>query len=284
MGVIIVKKLVLRIIILSFLLIINSALADIIETSNLLPLKEILQKADKDTLVIFDVDRVLIMPTNEHTLNRNPYRKKLWEEIQSRHSKEERKVLYAITASQAEWRLVDPDVINVLAYLKKHQIPSIALTSFYTGKFGNIEKIEEWRVKHLQYFGIDFTNLTPMEEELSATELAGEGGIPMLRSGIILTANIDKAKILEYMLSHSNYYPKTIIFIDDQLSNLKALEVLSNKLQIKFHGLHYTAVSQMPIPIINEQMENLRFKILEKEHKWLDYHELAEIIQRGSGQ
>jgi Tfp pilus assembly ATPase PilU len=52
-----------RILLFSFLLVINSALADIIETSNLLPLKEILQKADEDTLVIFDVDRVLIMPT-----------------------------------------------------------------------------------------------------------------------------------------------------------------------------------------------------------------------------
>ena len=82
-----------RILIFSFLLIINSALADIIETPNLLPLKKILKKADKDTLVIFDVDRVLIMPTNEHTLNRHPYRKKLWEEIKKRHSKEERKAL-----------------------------------------------------------------------------------------------------------------------------------------------------------------------------------------------
>lgn len=264
---------------LSFLFIINSALADIIETSNLLPLKEILQKADKDTLVIFDVDRVLIMPTNEHTLNRHPYRKKLWEELKNRHSKEEIKILYGITASQAEWRLVDPDILNVLTYLEKHEIPSIALTSLYTGKFGDIEKIEDWRVKQLQYLGIDFINLTPIKGELSADKLAGEDGIPVLKSGIILTANVDKAKVLEYMLSHSNYYPKTIIFIDDQLSNLKTLEALSNKLQIKFHGFHYTAVSQMPIPIINEQIENLRFDILEKELKWLNHRELAERIQ-----
>jgi len=275
----IVTKIVIRILILNFLLIMNTALADIVTISNLSPLKKILQKADQDTLVIFDVDHVLIMPTDEYTFSRHPYRKQLWQEIKNRHSKEETKILYGITASKAKWRLVDPEIIDIFSYLQKHQIPSIALTSLYTGKFGNIEKIEDWRVKQLKDFSIDFASLTPIKEELSVNELAEENGIPMLKSGVILTANVDKAKVLEYMLHHSNYYPKTIIFIDDQLSNLKSLEMLADKLQIKFHGLHYTAVSKMPIPVINRQREKLRFEILEKELKWLNYQELREIIQ-----
>jgi hydroxymethylpyrimidine pyrophosphatase-like HAD family hydrolase len=184
--------------------------------------------------------------------------------------------LYCLTASKAKWRLVDPDIIDIFTRLKERQIPSIALTSIYTGKFGNIEKLEDWRIKHLHDLGFDFVNLTPIKEEILLYELEEQDGVPMLKSGVILTAQIDKGKTLEYILRHNNYYPKTIIFIDDMLNNLESLERLSSKLKIKFHGLHYTAVSNMPIPVINKQIEKLRFQILEKEHKWLNHQELAE--------
>ncbi len=262
--------------ILSFFVTINSALADIMMISDFIPLKKLLEEADQDTLVIFDVDHVLIMPTDEYTLNRHPYRKELWKEIEGRLSKEEMKTLYGLTASKAKWRLVDPDIIDIFTRLKERQIPSIALTSIYTGKFGNIEKLEDWRIKHLHDLGFDFVNLTPIKEEILLYELEEQDGVPMLKSGVILTAQIDKGKTLEYILRHNNYYPKTIIFIDDMLNNLESLERLSSKLKIKFHGLHYTAVSNMPIPVINKQIEKLRFQILEKEHKWLNHQELAE--------
>ena len=262
--------------ILSFFVTINSALADIMMISDFIPLKKLLEEADQDTLVIFDVDHVLIMPTDEYTLNRHPYRKELWKEIEGRLSKEEMKTLYGLTASKAKWRLVDPDIIDIFTRLKERQIPSIALTSIYTGKFGNIEKLEDWRIKHLHDLGFDFVNLTPIKEEILLYELEEQDGVPMLKSGVILTAQIDKGKTLEYILGHNNYYPKTIIFIDDMLNNLESLERLSSKLKIKFHGLHYTAVSNMPIPVINKQIEKLRFQILEKEHKWLNHQELAE--------
>lgn len=265
-----------RILIWSSFMMINAALADIAMISTFIPLKKIIQQANQNTLVIFDVDHVLIMPTDEYTLNRHPYRKKLWQDIECRISKEEMKTLYGITASKAKWRLVDPDIISIFTYLKKYQIPSIALTSLYTGKFGNIEKLEDWRIKQLQDLGFDFASLTPIKEELFANELEEQGGVPMLKSGVVLTAQIDKAKTLEYILHHNNYYPETIIFIDDQLQNIESLEKLSSKLQIKFHGFHYTAVSNMPIPEINKQTEKLRFQILEREHKWLSHQELAE--------
>ena len=262
--------------ILSFFVTINSVLADIITISDFIPLKKLLEEADQDTLVIFDVDHVLIMPTDEYTLNRHPYRKELWKEIEGRLSKEEMKTLYGLTASKAKWRLVDPDIIDIFTRLKERQIPSIALTSIYTGKFGNIEKLEDWRIKHLHDLGFDFVNLTPIKEEILLYELEEQDGVPMLKSGVILTAQIDKGKTLEYILRHNNYYPKTIIFIDDMLNNLESLERLSSKLKIKFYVLHYTAVSNMPIPVINKQIEKLRFQILEKEHKWLNHQELAE--------
>jgi Protein of unknown function (DUF2608) len=260
---------------LSLFVTINSAMADIIPISDFTPFAKLLENSGQDTLVIFDVDHVLIMPTDEYTLNRHPYRKQLWQELESRLSKEDMKVLYGLTASRAEWRLVDPGIIDIFTYLRKRQIPSMALTSIYTGKFGSIEKLEDWRIKHLHDLGFDFGNLTPIKEEMLLDELEEQDGVPMLKSGVILTAQVDKGRVLEHILRRSNYYPKTIIFIDDMRNNLESLEKLSAKLKIQFHGFHYTAASNVPIPVIDEKIEKLRFKILEKEHQWLSYQELA---------
>lgn len=261
--------------ILDFFMTTYSALAAITMTTDLAPLKHLLKQADQDTLVIFDVDHVLIMPTDESTRNRHPYRSQLWQDLEKRHSKEKMKILYGAVASKAKWRVIDPDIINVFTYLKQMGIPSMALTSLYTGKFGNIKKLEDWRIKHLQDMGFDFAQVTPIKEDIFVNELEEQDGLPMLKSGVILTAQIDKAKVLEYILRHKSYYPKTIIFIDDQLPNLESLEKMSTRLKIKFYGLHYTATSEMPVPVINEQIEKLRFQVLEQEHLWLNSSELA---------
>ena len=254
--------------------------AQITTISNLAALEPTLQNAGLNTLVIFDVDHVLIMPTDEYSLNRNPYRKQLWQELKTRYSEEKARYLRSIAISSAKWRLVDPYVLNILYYLNTKNIHTIALTSLTTGKLGVIEKMEDLRIKELQSVGIDFSKLTPFNGELSITELKSIHGTPMLKSGIILTAEVDKAKVLEYILCSKNYYPKTIIFIDDQQNNLESLEKLCSKLRIKFHGFHYTAVSSMTIFAIEEQLEKLRFQILEKEHRWLSYRELAARVKR----
>jgi len=252
------------------------SLADIITISNFDPLKKMLKSTDENTLVIFDVDHVLIMPTDEYTLNRHPYRKELWQEIERRISKEEWKKLYGITASKAQWRIVEPSILHIFTELKERHIPTMALSSIYTGKFGNIESIENWRVKQLHDLGFDFSILTPIKIDLYIKELEENDGIPTLKSGVMLTAQVDKGKILEHVLRHANYHPKRIIFVDDQLKNLESLEKLSDKLKIKFDGLHYTAVSEMSLPVINKQTEKLRFQILEQSHQWLSHKEMAE--------
>lgn len=249
--------------------------AQITQITDLHPLESNIKNLDTDTLVIFDVDHVLIMPTDEYSLNRNPYRRQLWQDLKLRSSEEDFKFLRSIAVSSAKWRLVDPNIITILSDLNNKNIPTVALTSLATGKFGIVEKMEDLRIKELQSVEIDFTNLTPFQGELSINELKNIHGIPMLKAGIILTAEVDKAKVLEYILRQKNYYPKKVVFIDDQLNNLESLEKLCAKLKIKFEGFHYTAVSLMTTSVVDEQLEKLRFEILEKEHRWLSYKELT---------
>ncbi len=254
-----------------------TTLAEIVRISNINSLRTTIRKINSETLVIFDVDHVLMMPTDEYSLNRNTYRKQLWQDIAKRYSAEEAKILRSIAVRSIKWRLVDPDIINILSYLKSENVPTIALTSYVTGKFGVIEKMEDLRIKELKSVGINFAHLAPFHGKFLVNELKDIYGTPMLKDGVILTAEIDKGKVLEYIFHSKNYYPKAVVFVDDKLDNLESLEKLCVKLKIQFQGFHYTAVSSMPVAV-DKQVEKLRFQILEKEHRWLSYKELYHRI------
>ncbi|HJD62054.1 MAG TPA: DUF2608 domain-containing protein [Rickettsia endosymbiont of Degeeriella rufa] len=59
---------------------------DIIPTNDFKVIEEYVNTANKDTLVIFDVDDVLAMPTDEFAVNA-PIRKELAQKLRERYSK-----------------------------------------------------------------------------------------------------------------------------------------------------------------------------------------------------
>lgn len=236
----------------------------------------------KDLLIIFDIDDVLIMPEPGDYL-KCPYRNDLWSKIKHRSSRERIRFLKFKIMKTTKYRLVDPDATELLEYLSLNFIPAIALTSLSTGKVDEQNHIEELRIKILHELGIDFTKTTPITDTLLATELSGKNlkfiegiGSPMITKGIIFTAGVDKGIVLNYMLNKYNYYPKNILFVDDDLTNLHSIENLCKKLGVNFYGFHYTAVSKMPFPKINKQFEKLRFRILETENTWLNDTNLVQ--------
>lgn len=265
-----------KLIILCCFMAINTTIsAQIISCSNLSLFESAVHKADVNTLVIFDVDHVLIMPTDEYSLNRNPYRRELWHELRNKYSKEDFNFLRSIAVSSAKWCLVDSYITNIFSYLQKKGIKTVALTSLNTGKFGVIKKMEDLRVKELNSVGINISRMNTLTGTLSINNLSGVNGVPMLKSGIIFTAEIDKAIVLESILVSKNYQPKRIMFIDDQINNLESVGNLCKKRGIEFQGFHYIAVSKMKTHVIDKKLEKFRFQILEKQNIWLSYRDLA---------
>lgn len=256
---------------------VSTVYGQIAKISKITALNKIIQEIDPETLVIFDVDHVIIMPTDEYSFNRNSYRKHLWKEISSRYPEEEAKFLRSIAILATKWTLVEDDIIKIFSNLKNRNISTIALTAYVTGKFGIIEKMEDLRIKQLNSVGIGFNNSTPLQGKIVINKLNNQYGVPMLKSNIIFTTEMDKSKVLQYVFINANYYPKSILFIDDQLNNLESVEKMCENLDIKFKGIHYTAVSNIPEFIIDEDMEKLRFFILEREHRWLSYKELGKL-------
>jgi FMN phosphatase YigB (HAD superfamily) len=250
-------------------LMMNPCFAANVQTSQLSDITKILtQKADQTTLVIFDVDDVLIAPTDEFAI-RDPIRKKLNKELFSRHGTTEIKVLYSDFFRKRTVRLVNPGMIDLLKDLRDKKIPATALTKWYTGRYGSIAMMENLRFKGLDEVGISFIEISPFIRNMEFPDLKTEDGIPMVKNGIILTAFADKGLVLEAALVKAQLKFKKIIFIDDSYAQIQSVEKICNKLGIAFIGIHYTEANLIPIPLLNASKEKLRFEVLEKEHVWL---------------
>ena len=265
----------------------HMAYSDIKEVFNLDPIMyTLINNVNKNTLIIFDVDEVLIMPTPKYDF-RHPYRIKILENISKQLTNNQINFFKSIVFAQREVKLIDPDLNKLFDLIISMNIPSLALTAMGTGKFGIINSMVEFRIKELNKFNISFKLLTPLKGEHivnilnNVTKLFPDTyGTPCLSSGIIFTAGMDKGIVLACILQKYNYYPKNIIFVDDYLPNLESLKKLCVKLGINFYGFHYKAASLVPLPTINEKMEILRFQKLLQEQLWLNYNDINHINKK----
>lgn len=240
----------------------------------------LLDNPNRNSLIIFDVDEVLIMSTPEHDL-REPYRIKILEGIFKKLTNNQINIFKSIIFAQREVKLVDPDLNKLFDLIASMKVPSLALTAMGTGKFGIINSMVEFRIEELSKFNISFKELAPFKDEYIVNELNNVTkifpdtcGVPCLSSGIIFTAGIDKGVVLEYILQKYDYYPKNIIFVDDYLPNLESLKRLCIQLEINFYGFHYKAAHVVPLPKINKKLEIIRFQKLLQEQLWLKNHNI----------
>lgn len=265
-----------KIVIFSIFIFTNMCFASELQTNNLADVKILLDKeADQETLVIFDVDDVLIAPTDEFAIT-DPIRKKLSKELKSKYDREKHQILLSDFFMKRKVRLVNSRIIDLLTDLKERHVPVTALTGWWTGRFGNILAMEELRFKGLSDVNISFTEISPFKSDNKFPDLQTKGGIPIVKNGIILTALADKGETFLAALNKEKLKFKKIIFIDDDLDQIESVKKACKKLGVNFIGIHYTEAKLIPLPKLNEEMEKLRFEILEKEHIWLSDQELAK--------
>lgn len=270
----------LNFILLSLFCLSANCFGDIIPTNDFKVIEEYVNKADKDTLVIFDVDDVLVMPTDEFAFNA-PVRKEIFNKqlLKDKYSEDELKYLFSPMFKVRNVKLVATQMPNLIKDLEQRKIWTIALTKWWTGKYGNIDKMEDLRFTGLNQVGISFINTSPFKEDGTFPEFENKNGIPMLKAGIILTASANKGLVLKAALEKYNLHFKKIIFIDDTMKELESVEKACLDMNIDFQGIHYGAAKIAPLPILDKEKEELRYEILEKEHIWLLDKELEERIR-----
>jgi hypothetical protein len=209
-----------------------------------------LKDIDMSTLVVFDVDSVLIIPEKEelHPFVFQKYKnhvKKLYDHL----SKDQRHFLNHIIAGHTSI-LVDPTCLFFIKKLQNINIPLVALTAAKKGIF-NEEKMNFHQVRFNQLFslGIDFSNNLFTDNDFTNL-LDTYGDYPGIRNGIIYSSGLHNKKgdvLTTFLKDKKNI--KKIIFFDDKLKHLQSVSYcLKEKFpKIKLLTFHYQGVKKLKL-------------------------------------
>lgn len=259
----------------------STCFAEIIKTNDTKIIEQTLQSVDRDTIVIFDVDDVLMHADDQILKSKNadackPLVKKLKQQV----GKDKIQDVTSIILLTRKNSPVDPRMISVIENLQKSGIKVLALTNCATGKFGLIPNTENWRIaelhKHGYYFDKSWQNLKDIN--LKSLMKVTNDANPIYKAGIVFVDQTgEKGPALDAFLTYSATKPKKIIFIDDKSKNLVSVEEFAKQHNIAFVGIEYTKTLEGD-GMLNNDIAALQFDILEKEKKWISDNEAAEIL------
>lgn len=231
---------------------------------------------DTKTLVIFDVDMVLLQPSNPAFQMTNMKRfnsvaKRIMKEIPV----EKQMMFLSLIAMRSPAVLIDNRTPQLLNQILQRGIPTIALTAHLTGPLGTVSKIEQYRIDELRQLGIDFYKTAPCQQTIVFDDLvAYRGNYPIYCHGVLFTNGnaVSKGKAFSSFLKRTNFSPNKVIFIDDREDNLKSLEMAIQRLDrsIEYQGLHFIGAMQYPSKIISENEFESQWQKLAYETKELN--------------
>ena len=253
--------------------------AQIVHASSVNDIKTYISQFDgTDTLVLFDLDYVLITPQDRvlrYAGEGNNYRSKHFQDIFKDFQGKEIKlgkdkvpmaeylISQILAASKVE--LVSPDMPNFVNELDE-KMTVVGFTANSSGKYGIVQNEAELHLSRLKSLGYHF---------IKDNGRLLKGDFPECISRVIFTNKKDKGKVLLGFLEKLNKNYENIVFVDDRLKNLISVQNILKDHKINYLGIHYTELKDKN-EVLNQDIADKQFEILTREHIWLSDEE-AEV-------
>lgn len=256
---------------------------------NAMELRDIFIEEDikNNYLVIWDVDEVLITPTDKifHTHNCS-------NNLPAKYAKEAIEK-YSVSEIKAKWygskivlqrniRLVENELVAIIKDLQSNRIKTIALTKCSTGSYGAIASLEDHRIKKLQKFNINFDHAFPQYTNLVLDNInikKSSSQYPIFKKGILFTNQYSKGEVLEAFLDKINWNPKKIVFIDDLKENLISVQKILQNKNIAYTGVLYKAAERFPSKF-DEEVVKKQYEYLIENEIWLNDAEAKKLLEK----
>jgi len=217
------------------------------------------------TLVIFDIDETLITPADV-LLKPVGGNFKGWQKIKP----EQLEHYLSIMLANTNYVLVDQAIPSLLAVLHQQKISTMGLTACSTGCVGVIPSMTQWRCDQLRQLGINFSSY--FTEEYIFSELVDvTAHPPLFKNGILFTGDLQhpekssKGQLLGAFLDRVAWNPEQIIFIDDHLKHLEAVQKMLDQRKIPFRGYQMDT----PSPMLNEKIAAFQIQTLLDSGNWI---------------
>lgn len=222
-----------------------------------------LDSQDTDTLIVFDLDEVLV--TTE-----DPFLRPELEETflgcvkeamtkaiaQSRQETLHCRLSDCLT--NAKRYLLDVESPELIARLQNANKKVIALTNHPTGKLGSVESLQAWKAESMRSFGFHFAKSFPEMKNGALSESV------LYEDGTVFCRGVGKGVALMQFLSASGYKPKKVIFIDDLMKNLDEVRQALSAHNIAFEGFYYTK-AKFVVTDDDKQKVKVQFRYLSED-------------------
>lgn len=224
------------------------------------------QTADQETLALFDIDMVILQPEDPAFQMANMKRfSSICKKIVQQLPADKKDIFLILTSVDNNSVLIDAKMPELIGDLTRRKVPTMALTGNFTGKFGVVENMEQWKIAHLLRHGIDFSVGAPSAQQMVFDDLpAFRQNYSTYMQGILFVngSTCSKGDALIAFLKKTNHRPKKVIFIDDREDNLKSVEAALKQFDpsIVFTGLHFTGAKDYPSPVLTEQQFESRWQ------------------------
>jgi hypothetical protein len=259
-------------------------------------------KADNEMLVIFDYDDVLLEPVDValFTSNENISDKIVADLMKDQNiSRDQVIIALSVLTRDMKTCLVHEKWPLLITILQSRGIKTVLLTSCGAGRQGVIEKVENIRRNHLLNVGIDFKKSWKDLKRMEFHDIPRKHyqwcntHFCAFIDGMLFADGANKGIVLKAFLSKIPQYKfKKIIFIDDKLKNLKAVEKICAETGTQFIGIEY-AYSRIKkhLPLNHERIKK-QYQTLMLEKRWISdaemenyakspYEKMMEIIDFG---
>jgi hypothetical protein len=221
-------------------------------------IRDLLKHADADTLVVLDVNGVLMHPAQD--LGSQDW---AWQEV-------DRRVASGLTLEQAIDDLlpqlqrilvasdavpVESTTLGVIRRLQKEKVTILGLTS------ANIELAYSTHDK-LHSLGIHLERNRIVNNHV---EVTGPYAAKYIEGIVFAGVKYDKGTVLFRFLDQIGYVPKKIVFVDDSRRKMAAMEIATTERGIPFTGLYYKAPKESYDPQVAKKQLELFGRLLSDE-------------------
>jgi hypothetical protein len=256
------------------------------DTASLFDLADIenrLEEADENTLIVFDVDEVLLT-TEDHFSH--PYALPMTKEIVQRwiefgHDKKTVQEIVSLCFLLPKRILIEETAPAFIRRLQEKGVKTIALTSCQTGRLGHIERVEDWRIDDLRSFGIDFSTSFTDHPRIVFDEIKAVGrAAPLFQQGVLFSEGCLKGDVLKAFLERTGFTSSHhIVFVDDLVYNLNSVHESLEASEIPHSLFHYTGASRH-FKDLDERVIETQLDHLIRHREWLSDAEAKARLQQ----
>lgn len=246
---------------------------------------DVLNNADKNTLVVFDVDDTLIVsPTTQfRTTNIEKNSDWLRQVLKPAMKKTDKSKGYLMSIRKAQETpvLIEPNIPQMISSLQARGVKVLALTAIKSGSEWTIPFLPEWRYNKLKEIGIDFSSadfpdmvFAGLPDEKDPSKMI-EGAV--LFHGILCTNRVSKGALLAAFLEQIEWKPSLVIFFDDALKRVESVVDAMCKRSIPCEGFHYLGAHYMPDDLPKDVVA-LQLNYLAEHETWISEDEARALL------